>query len=125
MAPSVAPAEVARHPELPDIGKLRTAKADVRSADTRPVESLMALVGRAVQRAIRSQFDTNKEALAAIEKATGKPLDNAEFGKWMTGERRPQFDRLFAVEALQVPIVVELAEIFGGRRRTRIEFGGE
>lgn len=68
------------------------------------------LVGRAIQRAVSLAGLSNKEAAGQVG------VDDAEFGKWLTGSsenRHPHLDRLFAVEALRVPLVIALAELAG------------
>lgn len=47
---------------------------------------------------------SHKEAAARIG------VDDAEFGKWISGARRPQLDKLWAVEELRGPLVIALAE---------------
>ncbi len=64
-------------------------------------------VGRAVARAVAMTGWSHKEAAAQIG------VDDAEFGKWLSGGRRPQFDRLFAVAALRQPLIVALADLGG------------
>lgn len=87
------------HPVLPDIGRPRMAKANVNSPDIDWQEQ----IGRAIQRAVALVGWSNKEAAAKVG------VDDAEFGKWLSGARRPQFDRLFAVEALRWPLILCLA----------------
>lgn len=106
---SIANQLATRHPVLPDIGKKEMAKADVRSADI----DWNRLIAQAIRRAVLMAFESHKEAIAAIEEATGSPLDDAEFGKWLNGSRRPQLDKLLAVEALRDPIVVQIGKLVG------------
>lgn len=101
MAPSVAPAHTSRHPVLPDIARPAMAKAHVRISDI----DWSAQIGRAIGAAIRVVGWSSKEAAAAVG------VDDAEFGKWLSGTRRPQLDRLFAVQALRQPLVVALASL--------------
>lgn len=89
------------HPVFPDIGPLQMAKANVRI----PGNDWMHAIGQAISRAVAIVGWSHKEAAAKVG------VDDAEFGKWMSGGRRPQFDRLFAVEELRVPLVVSLASL--------------
>ena len=93
-----------RHPVLPDIGRKRMAKVDVRTPDN--VE-LPALIGCAIQRAVSIVGWSNKEAAAKVG------VDDAEFGKWLSGGRRAQFDRLLAVPELRWPLLCALADVTG------------
>lgn len=99
MAPSIASAAGSRHPVLPDIARPQMAKANVRIPDI----DWMRQVGAAIARAIAIVGWTSKEAAAKVG------VDDAEFGKWLSGARRPQFDRLFAVPELRQPLVIALA----------------
>ena len=60
-------------------------------------------IGQAIQRAVAIVGWSNKEAAAQVG------VDDAEFGKWLSGTRRPQLDKLFAVEALRWPLIQALA----------------
>ena|ERR1041384_3980669 len=91
----------ARHPVLPDIGKCRPAKAYVQTPDIQWNQ----LIGAAIQRAIAIVGLSNKEAAALVG------VDDAEFGKWLSGTRRPQFDRIFSIEELRWPLVQCLAAL--------------
>jgi hypothetical protein len=74
-------------------------------------------VGGAISRAIALVGWSDKEAAGHVG------VDPAEFGKWMSGARHPQLDRLFAVEQLRQPLVVCLASLAAGARiSTTIEF---
>jgi hypothetical protein len=86
------------------------AKANVRPPD---IDWMQAL-GLVVTRAIKSVGWSSKEAVGKVIEATGAPLDDAEFGKWLSGSRRPQFDRLFAVPELQRPLLKSMARLVAG-----------
>lgn len=89
------------HPVLPDIGRPLMAKANVRNPDIDwPRE-----IGGVIARAIAMLGWSSKEAAAKVG------VDDAEFGKWLNGTRRPQFDRLFAVEDMRQPLVVCMAAL--------------
>ena len=92
------------HPVLPDIGRPVMAKANVRTPDI----DWGFEIGQAIQRAVRRAGFSNKEAAAKVG------VDDAEFGKWISGTRRPQLDRMFAVHELQKPLVIELAKLAAG-----------
>lgn len=88
------------------------AKADVRVPDM----NWNAQIGSAIQRAVLAVWETNQ--LAAGELG----VDDAEFGKWMSGARRAQMDKLFAVERLRQPLMAELAKLAGATVRLQIEW---
>lgn len=100
MGATLSAAAVSRHPVLPDIGRPRMAKADVRTPD---MANWAEEIGRAIARAISLIGWSHKEAAAKLG------VDDAEFGKWLSGNRRPQFDRLFALEELRQPLILSLA----------------
>lgn len=109
--------------QTPDIGRKQMAKAHVQKVDTPSASHVqkvdmdwMAMVGRAIERAIAMVGWSKKEAAAKVG------VDEAEFGKWLSGGRRPQFDRLFAVAELRKPLVLCLAALANGRVIQRIEF---
>lgn len=92
-----------RHPVIPDIGRPVMAKANVRIPDVDWVRA----IGGAVQRAVAVVGWSHKEAAAKVG------ADDAEFGKWINGTRRPQLDRLFAVAELRSPLIIALAQLGG------------
>lgn len=103
---------VSSHPVLPDIGRPVMAKVDVRIPD----KAWNQLIGLAIQRAVAFVGWTNKEAAAKVG------VDDAEFGKWLSGGRRPQFDKLFAVDELREPVCAFLSEIAGAVVKLQIAF---
>ena len=100
---TIATQGVNGHQVLPDIGKCRMAKAEAQKPDI----DWNQQIGRAIQRAVALVGWSNKEAAANVG------ANDAEFGKWLSGNRRPQFDKLFAVEELRWPLVRCLAEMSG------------
>lgn len=112
MSNMVRPAAVQALPVLPDIGKLKTAKADVRIPD----KAWNELIGKALQRAVAYVGWSNKEAAAKVG------VDDAEFGKWLSGARRPQFDKVFAVEELREPTCAFLSAMVGAVVKLQIQF---
>lgn len=99
-------------PVLPDIGRPVMAKANVRIPD----KAWNELIGLAIQRSVLFVGWTNKEAAAKVG------VDDAEFGKWLSGGRRPQFDKLFAVAELREPLCAFLSEIAGAVVKLQIAF---
>lgn len=119
--PSTLPSKNAsRHAVLPDIAGRHMAKANVRKADIAEIAEgtdWMRAVGRAVERAVSLVGWSLKEVSDLVK------VDEREVAKWFTGDRRPQFDRLFAIEQLREPLVVCLAELVPHARVSqRIEF---
>ena len=112
MATSIANTARVCQPVLPDTAKGHMAKADARKPDT----AWNAMIGAAIQRAILAVWETNQ--LAAHEIG----VDDAEFGKWMSGARRAQMDKLFAVERLRQPLMAELSKLAGATVRLQIEW---
>ena len=90
---------------LPDIGKASQAKHDGRKPDKPEIDPSMALIGAAIQRAVSTVGWSNKEAAAKVG------VDDAEFGKWLSGNRRPHFDRLMSLDALRWPLICALADL--------------
>ncbi len=134
MSTKVAPAVLAGHPvvpdiasggdvrnpdiarsgrdRLPDIGRPHMAKVEPQNPDATWNER----IGAAIQRAVLQVFETNKAAARTLG------VDDAEFGKWLGGGRRPQFDLLFAYAPLRKPLVLSLAQLAGARISTRVDF---
>lgn len=104
MANTMPDSTGARHHVLPDIGRPTMAKANVRTPD---VVDWMVAIGAAIQQAVKDAKYSNKEAAAKVG------VDDAEFGKWVNGTRRPQFDRLFALPELRRPLVIAIALLAG------------
>lgn len=88
------------HPVLPDIGRPHMAKAGVRKPD---IDWNLKL-GQAIQRAVAIVGWSNKEAADVLK------VDDAEFGKWVNGTRRPHFDKLFDQDVLFWPLIQCLAQ---------------
>lgn len=103
MKPTVAPALTGKQAVLPDIVRPVMAKVDVPELDAAWLER----IGRAIQAAVSEVRWSHKEAAAIVN------VDAAEFGKWLSGTRRPQFDKLFAVPELRCPLVIALASLAG------------
>ena len=103
MARSVAERLAAVHPVLPDVGRPTMAKAAVRTPDA----IWMIAIGAAIQQAVKDARWSNKEAAGKAH------VDDAEFGKWVSGTRRPHFDKLLAVPELRRPLVIAFAQLGG------------
>lgn len=99
MASTVARRLGIRHPMSLDIGPLRPAKANVNPVDI----DWRHAIGGAIARAVAMAGLSHKEAAAKVG------ADEAEFSRWLSGVRRPQMDKLFAVEELREPLIVALA----------------
>ena len=99
MGQMIHQATASRQPVLPDIGRPVMAKGDARVPDI----EWPAIIGAAIQDAVNDARWSNKEAAAKVG------VDDAEFGKWVSGTRRPQFDKVLAVPELRWPIIVALA----------------
>lgn len=103
VAESVAKPASAALPVLPDIGKPVMAKAVARVPD---INWLLTL-GLALAYAVAVSGWTNKEAAREVG------TDDAEFGKWLSGNRRTQVDKVLAVEQLRWHFIVGLAKHSG------------
>lgn len=101
MPSSIASSPSARQPVSLDIGRPVMAKADVQTPDT----DWLAVIGRAIQRAVAVAGWSNKEAAAKVG------VDDAEFGKWVNGSRRPHLDKLLAIDELRGPLITSLAHV--------------
>lgn len=97
---SIPQRAVGSHPVLPDI-RPRMARAHVQKPDI----DWMEAIGRAIALAVAMTGWSNKEAAARVH------VDDAEFGKWLSGARRPQFDRLFSVPELRDALIETLAAL--------------
>lgn len=80
----------------------RPAKAQLTECET---AAWMTAIGRAIDRA-RQDCGWNVSEFADHVKR-----DRAQVSRWIAGTERPQFDVLFAVETLRVPIVLRLAAL--------------
>lgn len=89
-------------PVLPDVGKPKMAKAFGRNPD---IAEWGPKIGHAIQVAVLCVWDSNKLAAADLG------VDDAEFGKWMSGTRRAHFDLLFAHDELRWPLIQSLAKL--------------
>lgn len=101
MADMLARRSTDRHPVFLDIPRPTPAKANVQIQDI----DWKQAVGRAIERAVMAWGKTKSEAAGAVG------VDEAEFGKWLRGERRPHLDRLFAIDDLRPHLIVALARL--------------
>jgi hypothetical protein len=100
--PTLAPQLVDGHQVLPETARPSIAKAKLRIPEMGRKEA----IGRAIQKAVAVVGWTNKEAAAKVG------VDDSQFGKWLSGAERPQFDRLAEVDELCEPLYLYLAPIF-------------
>jgi hypothetical protein len=102
MAPTVSPNRSDRQHRLPDIAS-QMARAGVRLADVDSESQDFRLkVARAIN-IVQCETGSLKEFAALIDR------DEREVAKWMTADRRPHLDAIFAVPILRRPMVVALA----------------
>jgi transcriptional regulator with XRE-family HTH domain len=70
-------------------------------------------IGHAFQRCLALAGLSEKEAAALLDRDTG------QIARWASGEDRPLFDVIFAVDQLRGPMVIALAEL--DRQRVEVE----
>lgn len=103
-------------PDLLDIGRPKMAKANVQTPDIAP--NWAAKVAKALTRAVAITGLSHKEAAALLP----GDVDEAEFGKWLSGARRPHLDRILAVDRLRLPVIACLCAECGAEITTGIKF---
>ncbi len=87
---------------------LEDVRPDMAKAQFKKVETdLKEQLGQAIARAIAVAGWSQKEAAAWLHR------DVAQVSRWIAGTERPQFDALFALEALRWPLITELARLDG------------
>lgn len=91
------------HTDLASI-PMRMQKAGLESSE----KPWRERVGAAIARALQFAGLTQKEAWALLGHTNG-----AQLSRWISGLERPQFDALFAVDALRQPLIVAFAELAG------------
>lgn len=99
--PSVEPRQ---HLLTSEITRPRMAKADLRKAEK---GDWRISVGQAIQRAQSLCGWSLKEFADKVGR------DQRQIARWITGNERPQFDALMAVEEFRQPLIVALAEMCG------------
>jgi hypothetical protein len=110
MPQTVTTSAARRHLGLPE-GKKTQAKADLRNPEIEP--DWRAIVGSALQRAIELLGWSSKVAAGKVG------VDDGQFGRWLSGSERAQFDRIWKVEELRQPLVIAMAERAGLGVRVR------
>jgi len=80
--------------------------AKAATVAVRKLDGLIVL-GLALAYAVAVVGWTHKEAAREVG------TDDAEFGKWLSGNRRTQVDKVLAVEQLRWPFIVGLAKHSG------------
>ena len=98
---TVASESAARHRMSLESVTPRMAKADLNERENR---DFRAVIGRAIQRAVSIAGWSQKEAAGKVGR------EPAQLARWIAGTERPQFDALFAVEELRVPLITALAQ---------------
>jgi len=79
------------------------ARADVRNADMdAEFDEYRLKMGRAIG-VVQNKYGSLKEFAALIGR------EEREVAKWITAERRPHIDAIFAVQILRKPMVIALA----------------
>jgi hypothetical protein len=106
MASNVSPRHVDPQDRLPDMAS-RMAKADVHSGVRKTDIDQQMLdyrlkVGRAIAVVVK-RVGSLKEFAALIDR------DEREVARWISAERRPHLDAVFAVPILRRPMVIALA----------------
>lgn len=106
MAPIVATAPVDRQHRLSDLqpGMAKVHTTALRIPD---VDVWRAAVGQAIETTRLLAKLSLKEFAAVIER------DERQVARWIAGTDRPQFDALFAAEALRQPLLIAFAELAG------------
>lgn len=94
------------------------AKATLKSDINGEPDGWREAIGRAIERAMFLRGWSLKEFAAAVGR------DERQCARWITGGERPQFDTLFAVEALRQPLIQAMAELVGVKVRTTITLRG-
>lgn len=82
------------------------AKADLRKAEIDDAAWRTA-VGRVIERAKELSGFTLKQFADVVHR------DERQVARWFSAAERPQFDAIFAVEALRQPVIQALAELAG------------
>ena len=66
------------------------------------------VIGRVIARAIKFAGRDDKDVWVALEHP-----DGAQLSRWIRGTERPQFDRLFAIDWMRVPLLLAFAQAAG------------
>jgi transcriptional regulator with XRE-family HTH domain len=85
-------------------------RADLRKAET---DAWRARVGGVIERVRGLRGWTLKEFAAAVDR------DERQLRRWTTGEERPQFDAVYAIEELQPLLALAFAELAGQTVKVR------
>jgi hypothetical protein len=101
-----------RHHLLPETVRAQ-AKADLRKPKSTTFVDYRARVACEVVCPVLAGLDL-KEITALIEQATGRVVNERQIARWKTGEERPQFDALIAVERFRQPLVIAWAKFIEG-----------
>lgn len=114
MSSKVANADALSHRQRLENVTPVMAKADLKNLEI----EWKRRVGRAVSRAFKRADLSQKEVAGLLNHS-----DSAQINRWCAGTERPQLDALFAIDALQQPLVIELARMInqGVKLTTHIE----
>jgi hypothetical protein len=85
--------------------RAKTAKADIRKADT---EAYYASLGRCIEE-VRNVFGLTLDQFAH---ELGK--DGRQLARQIAGKERPQLEAVFAVDRFRAPLVIALAKLSAG-----------
>lgn len=97
-----------RQSVIPDTGRPRMAKANVGNPDMAGNQAWNSRIGAAFARA-RAKVDWTID-----QAARHMGVDPREVGKWESGARRVQTDRVMATEELREPFAKEFALLADG-----------
>jgi hypothetical protein len=95
--------------ELPETATA-TAKADLRKPKTF-IDYREKLAREVVEPVLRGL--TLDEVSGLILEATGRDINTRQIARWKTGEERPQFDAIVAVERFRHPLLIAWAQFIG------------
>ena len=96
-------------------GRAKTAKADVRKADS---AAYYRALGGCIEE-VRNVHGLTLEAFAYELKVNDRQL-----ARQIKGEDRPQLEKVFAVERFRGPLLIALAKLTGARVDTVLTFEG-
>jgi hypothetical protein len=92
-------------PLLVSESRAKTAKADIRKADT---DAYYASLGRCIEE-VRHVYGLTLEQFAH---ELGK--DDRQLARQIAGKERPQLEAVFAVDRFRAPLVIALAKLSAG-----------
>lgn len=100
------------HRERAEMPRPTMAKADLRDLRKPEMVDFRAEIARVVDEV--TGHWTLKEFAVRLELATGRSdWDHRQLARWRDGKERPQFDVLWAIEELRIPLVLKFAALAG------------